>query len=55
MLGAVNVGSSGTISSATIDKKTGNVIIGGEDNGFVSVEGNIDISSPNNSTTPSEI
>ena len=53
MLGAVNVGSSGTISSATIDKKTGNVIIGGEDNGFVSVEGNIDISSSNNSTTPS--
>ena len=52
MLGAVNIGSSGTISSATIDRKTGNVIIGGEDSGFVNIGGNIDISS-SNPTTPS--
>ena len=52
MLGAVNIGSSGTISSATVDKKTGNVIIGGEDNRFVTLGGKIDVSS-SNPTTPS--
>ena len=50
MLGAVNVGSSGFISTASIDQQTGNVVIGGNDNNFVNIEGNIDISSKNPST-----
>ena len=32
MLGAVNVGSSGIISTASVDQQTGNVVIGGDDN-----------------------
>ena len=52
MLGAVNVGSSGVISTASIDKRTGNVVIGGEDNNIVEIQGNIDVSSKN-PTTPS--
>ena len=43
MLGAVNVGSSGIISSASIDHRTGNVVIGGDDNNFVNIEGTINI------------
>ena len=50
MFGAVNVGSSGILSTASIDQRTGNIVIGGDDNNFVSVEGNIDISSTNRST-----
>ena len=50
MFGAVNVGSSGILSTASIDQRTGNIVIGGDDNNFVSVEGNIDISSTNQST-----
>ena len=44
MLGAVNVGSSGIVSSASIDHRTGNVVIGGDDNNFVNIEGTINIS-----------
>ncbi len=50
MLGAVNVGSSGIISTASVDHQTGNVVIGGDDNNFVNIEGNINISSINPST-----
>ena len=50
MLGAVNVGSSGIISTASVDQQTGNVVIGGDDNNFVSIKGNIDISSKKTST-----
>ena len=50
MLGAVNVGSSGVISTASIDKRTGNVVIGGKDNNLVNIEGDIDISSKNPSS-----
>ena len=50
MLGAVNVGSSGIVSSASIDHRTGNVVIGGDDNNFVNIEGTINISSSNPST-----
>ena len=52
MFGAVNVGSSGIISTASVDQQTGNVIIGGDDNNFINIEGNIDISGKN-SATPS--
>ena len=52
MLGAVNVGSSGVISTASIDKRTGNVVIGGEDNNIVEIKGNINVSGKN-PTTPS--
>ena len=47
MLGAVNVGSSGVISTASIDQRTGNVIIGGDDNNFININGDIDISGAN--------
>ncbi len=50
MLGAVNVGSSGVISTASIDQRTGNVIIGGDDNNFINVKGDIDISGANTDT-----
>ena len=50
MLGAVNVGSSGVISTASIDKRTGNVVIGGKDNNLVNIEGDINISGINPST-----
>ena len=50
MLGAVNIGSSGVVSSASIDQRTGNVVIGGDDNNFVNIEGTINISSSKPST-----
>ena len=50
MLGAVNVGSSGIVSSASIDHRTGNVVIGGDDNNFVNIEGTINISASKPST-----
>ena len=52
MLGSVNVGSSGIVSTASINQRTGNVVIGGEDNNIVEIQGNIDVSSKN-PTTPS--
>merc|ERR1712023_487357 len=50
MLGAVNVGSSGFISTASIDQRTGNVVIGGDDNNFININGDIDISGANINT-----
>ena len=50
MLGAVNVGSSGIVSSASIDQRTGNIVIGGDDNNFVNIEGTINISGSKPST-----
>ena len=50
MLGAVNVGSSSMVSSVSIDQRTGNVVIGGDDNNFVNIEGNINVSGSNPST-----
>ena len=50
MLGAVNVGSSGVISTASIDQRTGNIVIGGDDNNFINVNGDIDISGANMDT-----
>ena len=50
MLGAVNIGSSGVISTASIDQRTGNVIIGGDENNFVKIEGDLNISGINPST-----
>ena len=52
MLGSVNVGSSGIVSTASINQRTGNVVIGGENNDIVEIQGNIDVSSKN-PTTPS--
>ena len=52
MLGSVNVGSSGIVSAASINQQTGNVVIGGENNDIVEIQGNIDVSSKN-PTTPS--
>jgi hypothetical protein len=50
MLGAVNIGSSGIVSSASIDHRTGNVVIGGDNNNFVNIEGTINISASKPST-----
>ena len=50
MLGAVNIGSTGVISTASIDQRTGNVIIGGDENNFVKIDGDLNISGINPST-----
>ena len=50
MLGSVNIGINGVVSATTVDQTTGNIIIGGDKNNFVSIEGKVDLSSSTPST-----
>ena len=50
MLGSVNIGKNGVVSATTVDQATGNIIIGGERNNLVSIEGKIDLSASTPST-----
>ena len=50
MLGSVNIGKNSIVSATTVDQTTGNIIIGGDKNSVVSIEGKIDLSSSSPST-----
>ena len=50
MLGSVNIGTNGVVSATTVDQATGNIIIGGERNNLVGIEGKIDLSASTPST-----
>ncbi|MFL2676387.1 MAG: filamentous hemagglutinin N-terminal domain-containing protein [Alphaproteobacteria bacterium] len=50
---AVNIGSTGSIIAQSIQSKTGRVVIGSPSQGSVRVAGNIDVSAPRTSLSPS--
>lgn len=50
LLRSVSIGKYGIVLATTVDQTTGNIIIGGDKNNFVNLEGKIDLFSSSPST-----
>ena len=52
-MGAVNTGVSSVISSTTVNQKTGKVVLGGNNDSFIGVEGTVNVSGDSNNSSGS--